>query len=99
LSTDFGAAVFLRRIIEILQCNIAALKNVIDGRRRKELLLRRQSGIILSAAGKALIRLVLIDGDKIQFASGAPAVQDYSAEAEKLGVRSLFYQPLREDMA
>jgi hypothetical protein len=89
----------LRCIIEILQCNITAPKNVIDGCRRKELLSHRQRGIILSTVGKALIRLVLIDGDKIQFASGAPAVQDYSAEAEKLGVRSLFYQPLREDMA
>jgi hypothetical protein len=83
----------------ILQRNRAALKNVIDGRRRKELLSHGQSGIILLPTGKILIRLVLIYGDKIQFASGAPAVQDYSAEAEKRGVLSLFYQPLREDMA
>jgi hypothetical protein len=99
LSTDFTAPLLLQRVIEILQCNITALKNVIDGDRRMELLSYRQSGIVLFAAGKTLIRIVLFDGDKIQFASGAITVQDCSAEAEKLGVRSLFYQPLREDMA
>jgi hypothetical protein len=64
-----------------------------------ELLSQRQSGIVLSTARKTLICIVLFDGDKIQFAPGAISVQDCSAEAEKLGVRSLFYQPLREDMA
>jgi len=64
-----------------------------------ELLSRRQSGIVPFAASKTMGCVVLIDGDKIQFASGAIAVHDCSAEAEKLGVRSLFYQPLREDMA
>jgi hypothetical protein len=75
------------------------MKNVIDGCRGKDLPCCRQSGIGRISAHKTSLRLVLIDGDKIQFASGAAGVQDYSTEAEKLGVRSLFYQPLREDMA
>jgi hypothetical protein len=85
LSTDFKGLRLLQCVTGMLQCNITALKNVIDGCRRKELLSFRQSGIILRAAGKMLIHLVLIDGDKIQFASAAAAVQDYSAEAEKPG--------------
>ena len=90
MSTDFRHGAFSRRIINIVQRNMISMKNLIDACWRMELLSRRQSGVIALAASEIMGGFVLIDGDKIQFASRTIAVQDCFAEAEKLGVRSLF---------
>jgi hypothetical protein len=50
-----------------------------------ELLSCCESGIVPFATDKTMTGAVLNDGDKIQFASGAIAVQDYFAEAGDVG--------------